>query len=92
MVDLLRAFQAACPDNAGEYIHYGATTQDIQTPRSHWRCARMAAFAELGPALLSRFADRLGLAFPAVGWHVARDRVAEFVVTLAMVVASMART
>src|SRR5262249_27080790 len=30
LVGLLRAFQAVCPGTAGEFIHYGATTQDIQ--------------------------------------------------------------
>ncbi|MCX5906352.1 MAG: adenylosuccinate lyase [Deltaproteobacteria bacterium] len=28
-VAMIRAFKEACADNAGEYIHYGATTQDI---------------------------------------------------------------
>ncbi|HEX4706072.1 MAG TPA: adenylosuccinate lyase family protein [Pseudonocardiaceae bacterium] len=30
LVGLLRVFQAACGDEAGQFIHYGATTQDIQ--------------------------------------------------------------
>jgi adenylosuccinate lyase len=30
LVPLLRMFQAACADGAGEYVHFGATTQDIQ--------------------------------------------------------------
>lgn len=30
LVGLLRVLQAVCPDKAGEFIHYGATTQDIQ--------------------------------------------------------------
>ena len=30
LVPVLRAFERACADGAGEWIHYGATTQDIQ--------------------------------------------------------------
>ena len=51
----------------------------------------MAAFRGKGPALLGRFAAKLGLAVPDVGWHVSRDRVAEFVFLLAGVSASLAR-
>lgn len=51
----------------------------------------MASFQGRGPALLERFAVRLGLGVPDVGWHVARDRVAEFVFLLASISASLAR-
>jgi adenylosuccinate lyase len=51
----------------------------------------MAGFGDSAPALLERFAERLGLVKPDVGWHVARDRVAEYTSTLAMVAATMAR-
>jgi adenylosuccinate lyase len=51
----------------------------------------MASFRGQGPALLARFATRLGLATPDVGWHVARDRVAEFIYLLALIAASLAR-
>jgi adenylosuccinate lyase len=51
----------------------------------------MASFHGRGPALLERFAARLGLEVPDLGWHVARDRVAEFVFLLAAVSASLAR-
>ncbi len=51
----------------------------------------MASFGGKGPALLARFAARLGLAVPDLGWHVARDRVAEFVYLLALIAASLAR-
>lgn len=51
----------------------------------------MAGFGTHGPALLERFARRLGLGAPAIGWHVSRDRVAEYVTTLAMVSATLAR-
>jgi adenylosuccinate lyase len=169
LVGLLRVFEKACGPEAGQFIHYGATTQDIQDTgqvlemrdvldvlepqlaelvaglttlaednadtvalgRTHaqpalpmsfglklasWvdelsrageRLAQvreralvaqlfggsgtMAAFGEHGPELLERFADRLGLAAPAVGWHVARDRVVEFVGALAMLTGTLAR-
>jgi len=51
----------------------------------------MASFRNQGPALLARFAARLGLETPDVGWHVARDRVAEFIYLLALIAASLAR-
>jgi len=51
----------------------------------------MASFGGQGPALLARFAARLGLEVPDLGWHVARDRVAEFVYLLALIAASLAR-
>lgn len=168
LVGLLRVFQAACGD-AGEYVHYGATTQDIQDTgqslemrdvldeveavlrrvvatladiaeehaetvalgRTHampalpigfglkvacWLdeivrdCARMrsmrervvaaqlfggvgtmAGFGASAPELLQGFAVRLGLSAPALGWHVARDRVAEYVTTLAITAGSLGR-
>ncbi len=30
LIPLLEAWRKVCPDNAGQFIHYGATTQDIQ--------------------------------------------------------------
>lgn len=51
----------------------------------------MAGFGTAGPRLLELFALRLGLRAPRIGWHVARDRVAEFVVLLAALAASVAR-
>lgn len=51
----------------------------------------MAGFQGQGPELLRSFAGRLGLAVPAVAWHVGRDRVTEFVTTLAMLAATLAR-
>lgn len=51
----------------------------------------MASFQGRGIELLTRFAARLGLGVPDVGWHVARDRVAEFIFVLASVSASLAR-
>lgn len=169
LVAVLGGLQEACGGGAGEYVHYGATTQDIQDTgqalemgavldevdaevavlvtrlvqlarserdtlmigRTHARPAlpttfglkvaswldellrhterlatlrrrvvvaqlfggvgTMAGFDGYGPALLESFARRLGLGVPLVGWHVARDRVAEYVVTLAMVAATLAR-
>ncbi|HWC25209.1 MAG TPA: adenylosuccinate lyase family protein [Solirubrobacteraceae bacterium] len=169
LVAFLRALQDACEDGAGEFIHYGATTQDIQDTgqamemgevlheaerelaaivailaplarshaetlivgRSHARAAlpmtfglkvagwldellrhaerleecasrvvvaqlfggvgTMAGFGDHGEALLERFAHRLGLGVPALCWHVARDRVAEYVSTLAALSGTLAR-
>ncbi|HEX3765071.1 MAG TPA: adenylosuccinate lyase family protein [Kofleriaceae bacterium] len=51
----------------------------------------MASFRGQGPALLARFAARLGLEVPDIGWHVARDRFAEFVYLLALIAGSLAR-
>ena len=169
LVALLHELQSACEGGAGEFVHHGATTQDVQDTgqmlemrdvldevdaglaralgrlvplaraqrdalmvgRTHAQPAlpttfgfkvagwidellrhaerldamrarvlvaelsggvgTMAGFGDRGPELLARFAARLGLGVPLVGWHVARDRVAEFVATLAMVPATVAR-
>lgn len=169
LVGLLRVFRAACPGSSGQYIHFGATTQDIQDTgqslemrdvldrlgptleaiaarladlaerhastvslgRTHAQPAlpigfgvklaswldellrhlerlaamrervlaaqlfggagTMAGFGGYGPKLLQLFADRLGLHAPVIGWHVARDRVAEFCTTLAMVAGTLGR-
>lgn len=168
-VGLVRALEAACGGEAGEFVHHGATTQDVQDTaqvlemrdvldaverdvaaigarlrelaiahrdtlmvgRTHARPAlpttfglkaaswldeltrqaervhemrprvlvaqlfggvgTMAGFQGLGPQLVGRFSDRLQLGVPPLGWHVARDRVAEFVTTLAMLAATLAR-
>lgn len=168
LVGLLRVFEAACGD-AGQFIHYGATTQDIQdtaqsleirdvldelapelnaitarladlaeehaeTPalgRTHAQPAlpigfgvklaswvdellrhddrvremrgrvlvaqlsggagTMAGFGARGPELLEKFAARLGLGVPVIGWHASRDRVAEYASVLAMITATLAR-
>ena len=169
LVAVIAGLQEACPPDAGQFVHYGATTQDIQDTgqslemrdvldaadaelavlvtrlvalagaerdtlmigRTHARPAlpitfglkvagwidellrqaerlaavreralvaqlaggagTMAGFGPLGLRLLRTFAGRLGLGVPRVGWHVARDRVAEYVVTLAMLAATLAR-
>ncbi|GIH02072.1 adenylosuccinate lyase [Rhizocola hellebori] len=169
LVGLLRVFERACGKAAGQFIHYGATTQDIQDTgqalemrdvlrevepalreivkhlanlaeehaetmalgRTHAQPAlpmgfglklaswvdelnrhfdrieqarerilvaqlfggagTMAGFGVRGPELLERFASRLGLKAPTMGWHVARDRVVEFVSLLAMITGSLGR-
>lgn len=169
LVGLLRVFQGVCEGDAGEYIHYGATTQDIQDTgqslemrdvldelelvltailsrladlaeahqatvslgRTHAQPAlpmafgikvaswldevlrhlerieamrprvlaaqlfggvgTMAGFGDQALELLEAFAGRLGLSAPLLGWHVARDRIAEFVSALAMVAGTMGR-
>jgi adenylosuccinate lyase len=169
LVGLLRALQHVCPPEAGEFVHYGATTQDIQDTaqalemravlaelerelleilavlmslarsnlasvmpgRTHAQPAlpitfglkvaswidellrdmqridearrrvlvaelfggvgTMAAFGADGLELLQRFATRLELRVPALAWHASRDRVAEYVFTLAGTCATLAR-
>ncbi|MGI8807038.1 MAG: class-II fumarase/aspartase family protein [Acidimicrobiales bacterium] len=169
LVALLAAFGAACAGDAGEYLHYGATTQDIidtglvmemrsvldeighemeslilglaelaadhrdtlMIGRTHARPAlpttfglkvagwidellrhtgrveamrgrvlvvelfggvgTMAGFDGRGRELVERFALYLSLDPPAVAWHVARDRVAEFATGLAMLTATLGR-
>ena len=169
LVPLLRGLQAACPEGCGQYVHHGATTQDIQDTgqvlemrdvvdrleadlagfvgvlavladrcsetvalgRTHARAAlpitfgvkvaswldeilrqarrveamrervlvaqlfggagTMAGLGDRGPELLERFAARLGLGAPTIGWHVARDRVVEYVATLAGIAGTLAR-
>jgi adenylosuccinate lyase len=169
LVPLLRGLQSACAGRAGEFVHYGATTQDIQDTAqvlemrevldaaeqdlaptvlrlvelagdhrdtlmvgrtlaqpalpitfglkvASWidellrhgerleqlrarvsvvelfgGAGTMAGFGGRGRDLVNRFAARLGLAAPTVGWHTARDRVAEFTVVLAMLTATLAR-
>ena len=48
-------------------------------------------WGEAGLALQARLCDRLGLAAPDVTWLTARDRVAEFVVLLAMITGTLAK-
>lgn len=169
LVSLLRVFADACGPGAGQFVHYGATTQDIHDTclvlemrdvltaleselerivaelvslatefdataavgRTHAQPAlpiafglkpagwvdellrhrerlvqlrervlvvqlfgaagTMAGFGDRGIALMERFAARLGLGAPAMGWHAARDRVAEYVVTCGMVTGTLAR-
>ncbi len=169
LVPLLRAFAAGCAGAAGDFVHYGATTQDVQDTaqalemrdvldlvdrdlrgiltllrpfllahrdtlmigRTHARPAlpttfglkvagwvdelcrhleritemrprvlvaelfggvgTMAGFEGRGSELLRSFARRLGLEVPAVAWHAARDRVAEFVTALALLATTLAR-
>lgn len=169
LVAVIAGLQDACPSGAGEYVHFGATTQDIQDTgqslemrdvldvveeqltdlvarlaelaraerdtlmigRTHARPAlpftfglkvagwidellrhgqrlevvrarvpvaqlgggvgTMAGFGGRGSQLLRRFAARLGLGVPLIGWHVARDRVAEYVTDMAMLAATLAR-
>jgi adenylosuccinate lyase len=169
IMPLLSALKDACSDQAREFVHFGATTQDIQdtaqslemrdvldeaeaqllglrhvlrvlahvhrgtvmVARTHsipalpttfglkvagWldelsrhqdRLAEsrervlvaqlfggvgtMAALGAKALPLLDVFAKRLGLSSPKIGWHVARDRVAEFVTVLAMLTATLGR-
>jgi adenylosuccinate lyase len=169
LVPLLNAFERVCGGFAGQFLHHGATTQDIQDTgmtlemrdvldaintgvlsvlrrlgrlaaehRDHIMMGRthaqpalpmtfglkvagwidellrqrkrmeesrarilvvqlfggvgtMAGFGPDGPRLVEKFARKLGLGVPALGWHVSRDRVAEYVTNLAMLTATLAR-
>jgi adenylosuccinate lyase len=169
LLPLLEAWQKVCDPAAGQFIHFGATTQDIQDTaqalelkdvlriverdlriitgqvmtlaekyaalvtigRTHcqhalpttlglkmgvwldelWRdyerlkacrdrvpvsqlfggVGTMDAFGEKGLELLSRFSERLGLKAPLTAWHVSRDRGAEFLATMAIVAATLAK-
>jgi adenylosuccinate lyase len=169
LMSLISALQHACDGDAGQYVHYGATTQDIQdtaqalemrdcldeaerlligisrcliplgrehvatvmTGRTHAQPAlpitfglkvaswldellrahdrlqqvraralvvqlfggvgSMAAFGDSADALVNRFAERLGLGTPAMAWHASRDRVMDYVTTMAMFAATSAR-
>ncbi|WP_405699994.1 adenylosuccinate lyase family protein [Streptomyces sp. NBC_01383] len=51
----------------------------------------MAGFGGRGRELLEMFATDLELSVPVVGWHAARDRVAEFGTALAMLTGTLAR-
>ncbi|MEV7521235.1 adenylosuccinate lyase family protein [Streptomyces sp. NPDC091371] len=169
LVGVLRAFQTVCGPEAGEFIHFGTTTQDIQDTgqvlamkrvldnlqqlvtglverlveiseehaatvvlgRTHAQPAlpigfglkasgwidellrhaerieamrprvltlqlfggagSMAGFDGRGPELLERLAERLGLSVPDTAWHASRDRMVEYVSTLAMVSGTLGR-
>ncbi|HEX5983227.1 MAG TPA: adenylosuccinate lyase family protein [Solirubrobacterales bacterium] len=169
LMALIVALQHACEDDAGQFVHYGATTQDIQdtaqalemrdcldeaerlllsisrrlvplgrehiatvmTGRTHAQPAlpitfglkvgswldelqrahqrmrqvrstalvvqlfggvgSMAAFGESADSLVNRFAERLGLGAPKMAWHASRDRVMDYVTTMAMLAATCAR-
>jgi len=169
LMALIVALQHACEGDAGQFVHYGATTQDIQdtaqalemrdcldeaerllvdiarslvplgrehattmmTGRTHAQPAlpitfglkvaswldellrayerlqqvratalmvqlfggvgSMAAFGDSAEALLARFAERLGLGVPGMGWHASRDRVTDYVNAMAMLAATTAR-
>ncbi len=169
LMPLLDAWRATCDPAAGQFIHFGATTQDIQDTaqsleirdvldiverdlaaiirqvmtlahryrdmvtigRTHtqhalpmtlglkmavwldelWRdrqrlsamrdrvlvsqlfggVGTMDAFGDKGFELLEVFSRRLGLEPPHTAWHAARDRIAEFLTTLAMLAGGLAR-
>ena len=169
LVGLLAALQRACAADAGQYVHLGATTQDIEDTaqclemrdvldeldrllaplvsdlaglaethrgdpalgRTHAQPAlpmgfglkaagwvdevlrdgerleqvrarvlvaqlfggvgTMAGFDGRGDRLIRAFAGRLGLTVPRVGWHTARDRVAEYVCALAVTAGTLGR-
>lgn len=169
IVPVIRALAEACEGGAGEYVHWGATTQDIMDTgsvlqvkqaagilddrladlcgvladlarrhrdtamagRTHgqqalpvtfgfkaavWlaECLRhrerlaqleprvlvgqfagaagtLASVSENGLAIQEKMMARLGLDVPVIGWHTARDGIAEFVAWLGLVASTMGK-
>jgi len=169
IVPLLRQIKKICDGDAGEFVHWGATTQDIvdtgtmlqlreildvieadmrtllghvcdlaeryrsttMVARSHgqhalpftfgfkaaqWACeidrdlerlaemrprvlvgqfsgavGTLAAIKDQGVAVQKRLMQELGLGCPEIAWHTARDRIAEFVCTLAIATQTIGR-
>ncbi len=169
LMPLLDALRQVCDKEAGQFIHFGATTQDIQDTaqileirdvlsiverdlkliigqvielaekynhlvtigRTHtqhalpmtmglkiavwldelWRnferlegvkkrilvsqlfggVGTMDPFADKAFALLDNFSARLGLEPPNVAWHASRDRISEFLSTLAIISGTLAK-
>ena len=169
LVPLLRAWQRIIPGEAGQFVHFGATTQDIQDTaqslemrdvlaitdrdlravmsrladlaerhrdlvmvgrthgqhalpttlglkiagwldeamRGHQRLlairsqaipaqlfggvGTMEALSDQAMELLTAFASALGLSVPRLCWHSARDRIAEYLSTLALLTGGLAR-
>ncbi|MFI9810025.1 adenylosuccinate lyase family protein [Streptomyces sp. NPDC052301] len=56
LVGFLRVFQAACAGGAGEFVHYGATTQDIQDTA---QCLEMRDVLDEAERLLRTVLTRL---------------------------------
>ncbi len=169
LMPLLNALRQVCSREAGQFIHFGATTQDIQDTaqileiksiltlverdliiiigqvidlaekygnlvtigRTHtqhalpmtmglkiavwldelWRnlerfeemkrrvlvsqlfggVGTMDPFGDQAFALLDNFSARLGLEAPNVAWHSSRDRITEFLATMAMISGTLAK-
>lgn len=169
LMPLLDALRQTCDREAGQFIHFGATTQDIQDTaqvleirdiltiverdlkliihqvillaekydylvtigRTHsqhalpmtmglkmavwldelWRnferlegtkqrvlvsqlfggVGTMDPFSDKAFSLLENFSARLGLEAPNVAWHAARDRITEYLTTLAMISGTLAK-
>jgi len=54
-------------------------------------CGTLSVFEDKGLTLLESFCKRCGLGVPSIGWHVARDRLSELLVSMAILTATLAR-
>jgi len=68
-----------------------ATRSRVVTAELYGAVGTMAGLGDQAFEVISGMARRLGLAVPGIGWHVARDRVAEYVSTLAITAGTMGR-
>jgi adenylosuccinate lyase len=76
----------------------GRHVERVAQGRPRWAVVQLGGavgtlgfYGELGPALRSRFAERLGLADPGISWFTSRDRLAEFGWVLTGVTGTLAR-
>jgi adenylosuccinate lyase len=70
----------------------------VREGRPRWATAQFGGavgtlgfYGRLGPALRTRFAERLGLADPGIAWFTSRDRIAEFATVMAALTGTLAR-
>jgi adenylosuccinate lyase len=76
----------------------GRHAERLREGRARWEVGQLAGavgvlgfFGAAGPALRAQFCAEVGLTDPGMSWLTARDRVAEFGTTCAMVCATLAR-
>src|SRR5207244_3715757 len=74
---LVRAIRARAGDAHAEYVHRGATSQDILH-----RAAMLAALGDSGPEVLRLYAIELDLREPVLPWHTRRGPLAELAAAL----------
>lgn len=83
---------------AGWADELGRHLERVRGGRRRWAIAQLGGavgtlgfYGEMGPALRARFAERLGLADPAMAWFSSRDRIAEFGMVMAAITGTLAR-
>src|SRR5205085_201245 len=74
--------------DAGELLDEAAGRLTVQLGGA---AGTLASLGADGPAVVQRFADRLGLAAPLLPWHTARQRVAGLGAALAVVTGTAAK-